>query len=417
VTDVARCFPSIYTHSIPWAIHGHEASKKDRNWDSDSVYANRLDFVVRQAQDGQTVGIPVGPDTSRVISEIVLSAIDKEFITRSGQTPAYLRHVDDYWVGGHSIDECERHLQNLRAALRHFELDVNEWKTKIVSTKQVFGETWPTEFEREISGSLGPGASLLGLDPISSLSKFVDQATRANDDGMIRHVIRKIDEHGLWVANWDVLEHFLAHCAVQFPHSFDYVARVVAWRKRLDKSHDLPLWTQIAESIIAEASALTRDGEVLWALWLLRELGVKLQSSLSDRIVQHSSPLILACVTHMHANGLAADSDLPAKLCARIEGDPYSGSYWPLTLELVHLDLAASLALSPSKSPLGCLHEAKASLFDWKAAPKVFEGMEKKWGFGGPGYAIEKVTSDYDDADGEDDEDKDFEFLIKDIEF
>lgn len=26
--DVASCFPSIYTHSIPWALHGKAASKK-----------------------------------------------------------------------------------------------------------------------------------------------------------------------------------------------------------------------------------------------------------------------------------------------------------------------------------------------------------------------------------------------------
>jgi hypothetical protein len=31
VTDVSRCYPSIYTHSLPWAIHGRDASKKIEN--------------------------------------------------------------------------------------------------------------------------------------------------------------------------------------------------------------------------------------------------------------------------------------------------------------------------------------------------------------------------------------------------
>ena len=29
-TDISNCFPSIYTHSIPWALHGREQAKGDR---------------------------------------------------------------------------------------------------------------------------------------------------------------------------------------------------------------------------------------------------------------------------------------------------------------------------------------------------------------------------------------------------
>ena len=36
----------------------------------------RLDKAVRKGQDNQTVGIPVGPDTFRVIAEIVAVSID-----------------------------------------------------------------------------------------------------------------------------------------------------------------------------------------------------------------------------------------------------------------------------------------------------------------------------------------------------
>ncbi|SNB85411.1 hypothetical protein SAMN06265338_1542 [Rhodoblastus acidophilus] len=78
-TDISRFYHSIYTHAIPWALHGKAAAKKDRKPTSPSIYGNQLDWLLRQAQDGQTVGIPVGPDFSRIISEIIGSAIDKEF--------------------------------------------------------------------------------------------------------------------------------------------------------------------------------------------------------------------------------------------------------------------------------------------------------------------------------------------------
>lgn len=77
VTDVSRCFPSIYTHSIPWALHGKAASKSDRRVASAAIIGNRLDFILRQSQDGQTIGVGVGSDISRMTAEIVLSAVDE----------------------------------------------------------------------------------------------------------------------------------------------------------------------------------------------------------------------------------------------------------------------------------------------------------------------------------------------------
>jgi hypothetical protein len=82
VTDVSRCYPSIYTHSVPWAVNGHAVAKADRRVASAAVFGNRLDFVLRQAQDAQTIGIAVGPDTSRLVGEIILSAVDRAFLSR-----------------------------------------------------------------------------------------------------------------------------------------------------------------------------------------------------------------------------------------------------------------------------------------------------------------------------------------------
>lgn len=96
----------------------------------------------------------MGPDASKIAAEILMVAVDKRFIELSGKSaPVYIRHVDDYWVGGNSHDECEKHLQNLRLALKEYELDINETKTRIISTKYVFGESWPSEFEKEIRDS------------------------------------------------------------------------------------------------------------------------------------------------------------------------------------------------------------------------------------------------------------------------
>ena len=62
VTDISRFYHSIYTHSIPWAYHGKAKSKSDTTYNSQQTFFNRADAIIRNGQDGQTIGLPVGPD-------------------------------------------------------------------------------------------------------------------------------------------------------------------------------------------------------------------------------------------------------------------------------------------------------------------------------------------------------------------
>ncbi|TKJ07541.1 RNA-directed DNA polymerase, partial [Bacillus cereus] len=63
-TDISRFFPTIYTHSIPWACHGKTFAKKNRK---NNHFGNALDTNIRNTQDQQTFGIPIGPDSSYII--------------------------------------------------------------------------------------------------------------------------------------------------------------------------------------------------------------------------------------------------------------------------------------------------------------------------------------------------------------
>ena len=406
VTDVARFFPSIYTHAIPWAINGRSAAKKDTNATSAAVFGNRLDFIGRQSQDRQTVGIPVGPDTSKIVSELVLSAVDEALVAASGDTLRYIRHVDDYWIGGKTVEECEHHLQVLRGCLRAYELDTNELKTRILSTNYILGETWPGDFEKELRDGLtsrtGPSAD---ADAVAVLSRIIDRATKDNDDGMIRFAIKRIDERHLWKISWDILEHFIAQCAVQFSHSIDYVARVVSWRARMGETYDRALWTDVAISVAGEGAALGRDSEVVWALWLMKELKIKIPKRLSTKIVQHNSPIVLGYLAHFHAHNLTNAKDLASTLWERVEGSVYAEQSWPLALELMHLQIADPQTGRPtSDDALRLLHDNGASLIDWDAAPKVFSTREPG-DDDDPDFAIEDFAGDYGgDAEGDEED-------------
>jgi hypothetical protein len=75
-TDIADFYPSVYTHSIPWALHTKQVAKANR---TNALFGNRIDQLVRNSQDGKAVGLPIGPDTSFVIAESILAAADLQF--------------------------------------------------------------------------------------------------------------------------------------------------------------------------------------------------------------------------------------------------------------------------------------------------------------------------------------------------
>ncbi|GAA8743155.1 hypothetical protein oki421_04250 [Helicobacter pylori] len=84
--DISTCFPSIYTHSIPWAIRGKEIAKKDKNHWSDEI-----DTQTRNMNHKETTGILIGPHNSNLISEIILVAVDGDLKNlRKGQNKTEL---------------------------------------------------------------------------------------------------------------------------------------------------------------------------------------------------------------------------------------------------------------------------------------------------------------------------------------
>ena len=116
-TDISRFYPSIYTHAIPWAAYGKERVKGAIKTYEGS-FADRLDVLVRACNRNQTIGIPIGPETSRIIAEIISSRIDSEyaFALRNPQNNNFPdrqgidRLQDDWVVGAKSLDEAEKFL-------------------------------------------------------------------------------------------------------------------------------------------------------------------------------------------------------------------------------------------------------------------------------------------------------------------
>ena len=135
--DISTCFPSIYTHSIPWALDGKISGKSNHSL---STLSNLLDKCTQNTRDRQTNGLLIGPHASNIISEIILTKIDAD-LQKKGHCKV-VRHIDDYRFYAATLEEAERFIRNLGLALRGYEMSLNEKKTKILSLPRPSEENW-----------------------------------------------------------------------------------------------------------------------------------------------------------------------------------------------------------------------------------------------------------------------------------
>ena len=132
-TDVTDCYGSIYTHSIPWALHTKEVAKANRS-DYDLI-GNVIDKHIRCLQQGQTNGIPQGSALMDFMAELVLGYADSELSKALKNKTDFqfkiLRYRDDYRIFVHTKRDGETILKQLTEVLIDLGLRLNRTKTYI----------------------------------------------------------------------------------------------------------------------------------------------------------------------------------------------------------------------------------------------------------------------------------------------
>jgi hypothetical protein len=149
--DISRFFYTAYTHSIPWAVIGKE---KTKDWLANSRrrltahWSNELDSALQACQSRETFGIPVGPDTSRIVAEVLLAGVEADTNLNSliRDRPRF-RLLDDYFIGFDDEAAAQKALVALRSALWKFNLQLNDQKTSVANSRLAFKEKWKLEFD------------------------------------------------------------------------------------------------------------------------------------------------------------------------------------------------------------------------------------------------------------------------------
>lgn len=133
--DISKCFDSIYTHSIAWAIFGKEQTK-DNTRSLRGTFADDFDTLLMKMNRSETNGITIGSEFSRIFAEIILQHVDASVLARLQQSQHFhrvdyevYRYVDDYFIFFNEPDLCDRIVNILHEELREVKLNLNVSKT------------------------------------------------------------------------------------------------------------------------------------------------------------------------------------------------------------------------------------------------------------------------------------------------
>lgn len=141
--DIANCFKSIYTHSVAWSTGTDSHSKnhiKARNDIEDMDIGRAFDKIMQISNWGETNGICIGPEASRIFAEIIFQKIDSEIRARldgllnSGGKYEYLRYVDDYFIFTNDQQVLNQVASVIEETLRIHGFSLNPIKTKDYTT-------------------------------------------------------------------------------------------------------------------------------------------------------------------------------------------------------------------------------------------------------------------------------------------
>jgi hypothetical protein len=274
-SDVLQYFPTIYTHAIPWALHGKPNAKKNKKYGQNELLGNNLDYWIRSGQSGQTIGIPIGPDTSHIVAETLGASIDASLKAALKKWPEGYRHVDDFFLCFESSEEAAKALAAIVRALDQFELQINPDKTAIVAVADYKDEDWvhrldgmqiSTESEKSQRNSI-----------VDYFEKVFELTREFDNESVVNYALKKSANFVVFEPNWSLFESYLARIAVVYPNNLETVCSVLVTYFSMSYQLDRAIVERIVNSTISRHAPLNHHSEVAWALWLAKECQIKLK--------------------------------------------------------------------------------------------------------------------------------------------
>lgn len=400
--DIVRFYPSIYTHSISWALHGKKASKANRSKD---LLGNEIDELMRNCQDGQTNGIPVGPDTSLLIAEMLLSQVDQKLASRKLDG---IRYIDDYELVFNSETDSMAALAKLEESLLEFELHLNPSKTKVLSLPQPLEDSWVAELKNM---ELLPDSRKIK----GQLIRFFDRAFALSQsfptENVLKYTAGRIAKMRLWKYQPEMVEDLLIQCARVEAGALPAVLASIL-REPSRSSKRTSRLKDMLYSIISQHAPQRHSSEVAWSPWACIALKLQLPRNVVRGVLRMEDSVCALLLLHSRSLGLLQKSNDLDELRAVSTTKELYGNRWLLAYEGNIKQWLPSCVTGDHVAEdhnFALLKEAEVSFYDEKETmlPATDEGEDDEFYF--DRYVSDYYSVEEDDIELEEDKEEDDE--------
>jgi hypothetical protein len=306
--DISRFYPSIYTHTLEWAAHSKATVKANRALprnQQQQLWGRGLDDRHRDLQDRQSIGIPIGPDTSLIVAEMLLARVDHE-VSQSIQCDG-VRSIDDFELCFQTMREAEEALVALQEILADYQLSLNPSKTRIAELPFPLEESWVRELRRISIRRQGHGQRFDFIDLFDSAFELRNANPNSH---ILRFAMGSIRHATLLPANWPLAESYLLQAIAVEPGIVrEVLGQLLRYRAR-GLSLGLNRISDTLKYLIIRHAPLGHGSEVAWALWAHIQLGISLDDPTLQAVERMDDPVVILIALDASQRGLAARAPL-----------------------------------------------------------------------------------------------------------
>jgi hypothetical protein len=263
--------------------------------------------MCRQCQDGQTIGIPTGPDASFIISEVILCRLIDEMIENKHiKRDRFVRYYDDIEYGCEGEDEGHKILIAFERSLRNYELEINPEKVQMFSGPQIIEASWlyhlrNVEWQQDLKS-----------DYLIEIFSFITEiANHYPDDHVFRYFLRKmrttIIHEDAWNTYQQILFSLLQENRGNAKDIFEQLLyyKEIGWKikkKNLKETLDRKVKQQLAKGISSELS---------WAIYGYLLFDLKISNDLlKDILFNGDSPSKILVTKIIYDQNISLKKDI-----------------------------------------------------------------------------------------------------------
>lgn len=297
--DIQNFYPSLYTHCIPWALHTKPIAKahiRDK-----TLVGNKIDLAVRSGQMGQTVGVPIGPDTSRILAEVVMSVVEAALKDKiHNRALKGHRNYDDFELCFGTMAEAEAGLYALQEVLGEFELTLNPRKCEIVELPNPIE---PTGFSELSNWNFRSSPASQRADVISYFDRLAQLMISNRGDPIASYGIACLRTRNFLPSTSVLLESYLLQMIVSEPACTRFA--VGALCSLISKGHSISknAISDTMERLSLRHAPLGHGSEIAWVLWLCIAARVNITQETSDAVSKMEDSIV--ALLALHANSLS----------------------------------------------------------------------------------------------------------------